>query len=223
MKFHLLPILGVLAMASAHGQTVKPGTINPLLFEASITTENAPTQVNLPNGAKRKTYTTSTVRFLNRDILEAMRVASLLDGTIVGWSLNRVASPNGVGNIYALKNGKTAVAVPANLLTQPVNQGTATTGNEIVPATGATKPNLVRKAYATISVRNGAGSAAGTQTLKFATVGSGSSATIVATQMDNFAVTGKSGTGTGIVSGNYRTQRTLLANLTPFFPGATVP
>jgi hypothetical protein len=223
MKFHILPILGVLATASAHGQAVKPGTINPLLFEASITTENAPTQVNLPGGAKRKTYTVSTVRFVNRDILEAMRVASLLDGTIVGWSLNRAASANGTGNIYALKNGKTAVAVPANLLTQPVNQGTATTGNEVVPATGPTKPNLVRKAYATLNVRNGASSATGTQILKFATVGTGASATIVATQTDNFAVAGKSGTGTGIISGTYRTQRTLLANLTPFFPGATVP
>jgi hypothetical protein len=223
MKFHILPILGVLAMASAHGQTVKPGTINPLLFEATITTENPPTQVNLPGGAKRKTYTTSSVRFLNRDILEAMRVASLLDGTLVGWTLNRVASANGTGNIYALKPGKTAVAVPATLLTQPVNQGTATTGTEIVPATGPTKPNLIRKAYATLNVRAGASSATGTQTLKSATVNTGSGNTIVATQVDNFSVAGKSGTGVGIINGSYRTQRTLLANLTPFFPGDTVP
>lgn len=225
MKFHILPILGVLAMSNAHGQAVKPGTINPLLFEATITTENAPTEVNIPGGGgKRKTYTTSSVRFLSRDILEAMRVASLLDGTIVGWSLNRVASANGVGNIYALKNGKTAVAVPANLLTQPVNQGTATTGNEVVPTTGATKPNLIRKAYATLNVRAGASSATGSQTLKFATVKNGATNTIVATQVDNFTVAGKAGgAATGIISGTYRTQRTLLANLTPFFPGATVP
>lgn len=223
MKFHILPILGVLAMANAHGQAVKPGTINPLLFTASITTENAPTQVNLPGGAKRKTYTTSTVRFVNRDILEAMRVASLLDGTIVGWSLNRAASANGTGNIYALKTGKTAVAVPANLLTQPVNQGVATTGTEVVPATGPTKPNLARKVYATLNVRNGASSATGTQILKFATVGTGAAATIVATQTDNLALNGKSGTGVGIISGSYKTQRTLLVNLTPYFPGAAVP
>lgn len=222
MKFHLFSIFGLLAMASAHGQ-VKPGTINPLLFEATITTENAPTLTNLPGGAKRKKYTTSAVRLINRDILEAMRVGSLLDGTLVGWTLNRAASANGTGNIYALKAGKTAVAVPANLLTQPAVQGTATTGTESVPATGASKPNLTRKAYATLNVRQGASSATGTQVLKSATVKTGTTNTVVATQTDNFSVTGKSGTGVGIISGSYRTSRTQLVNLTPFFPGVTVP
>ena len=224
MKFLILPITGMLAMASAHGQaTVKPGSVNPLLFDATLTTENAPTEVTLPGGVKRKKYTTSSVRFVNRDILEAMRVASLLDGQITGWSLYRVASPNGVGNIYALKSGKTAVAVPANLLTQPVNQGTATTGTELVPVTGATKPSRTRTVYATLDVRAGASSATGTQILKFATARVGNESTVVMTRTDNLTVNGRSGTGTGIITGKYRTQRTQLVNLTPFFPGSAVP
>lgn len=227
MKFQVLPILGLLALAGgAHGQqtpAVKAGTINGLLVEATVTTENPPTTVNLPAGAKRKNYTVSNVRLVNRDILEAMRSSSLLDGTLTGWSLNRVASANGTGNIYALKPGKQAVAVPAILLTQPANQGTATTGSEIVPATGTSKPNLSRKVYATLKVRNGDASATGTQTLKSATVKAGTANTTVVTQLDNLKLAGKSGTGTGILTGTYRTKKPLLANLTPFFPGDAVP
>ncbi len=224
MKFTILPIAGLLAMASAHGQnTVKPGTINPLIFEATITTENTPTETNLPGGAKRKKYTTSAVRFGNRDILEAMRVASLLDGTLTGWVLYRAAGANGAGNLYALKAGKTAVAVPANLLTHPANQGTASTGTEVVPATGTGRPNLKRKVYATLNVRAGASSATGTQVLNSAVVNTGGNGTVVITQTDSLTVQGRSGTGTGILTGKYRTQRARIVNLTPFFPGSTVP
>lgn len=222
MKFLAFPLLGLLATATAHAQ-IKPGSVAPLLFEATITTENAPTTSPQPGGAVRKTYTTTSVRFINRDILEAMRVGSLLDGTLQGWTLARVAGVNGVGNIYALKTGKTAVAVPATLLTQPVNQGTATTGNEIVPATGSSKPNLLRRAYATLNVRAGASSASGIQTLKFGTVKDGTTLTIVPTQVENFNVTGKSGTGVGILSGSYRTQRASVGNIIGFFPAATTP
>lgn len=222
MKFLAFPLLGLLATATAHAQ-IKLGSVSPLLFESTITTEKTPTSTPQPGGAVRKTYTTTAVRFINRDILEAMRVGSLLDGTLQGWTLARVAGVNGVGNIYALKNGKTAVAVPATLLTQPVNQGTATTGNEIVPATGASKPNLTRRAYATLNVRAGASSAAGTQTLKFANVKSGTTVTVVPTQVENFSITGKSGTGVGIVSGSYRTKGASVGNIIAFFPAATTP
>ena len=222
MKFIAFPLLALLGTAASNAQ-VKPGSINPLLFEATITTEKTPVEQNLPQGAKRRIFSTTAVRFLNRDILEAMRVGSLLDGSIIGWSIARVADANGVGNIYAIKAGKAAVAVPATLLTQPVAQGTATTGSTIVPATGSPRPNLIRKTYATLNVRAGASSAAGTQILKFGTVKVGNATQVIATQVDNFAITGKSNTTTGIVSGTYRTQRPQLANLIVLFPGATVP
>ena len=222
MKSIVFTILGLVGIATAQAQS-KPGSISPLLFESTITTQNTPVDQNLPGGAKRRTFTTTSMRFINRDILEAMRTATLLDGTIAGWTLARIADAAGVGNVYAIKPGKTAVAVPANLLTQPVAQGTATVGNTIIPATGAERPNLIRRTYATLDVRQGASTAAGTQTLKFGTLKIGTTNHVVATQIDNFGVTGKSGTGTGIISGSYRTARPQLTNLIALFPGNTVP
>jgi hypothetical protein len=222
MKSFVFTISALLGIASAQAQS-KPGSISPLVFSATITTQNAPIDQNLPNGAKRRLFTTSAVRFTNREILEGMRAAALLDNSIQGWSLARIANPAGVGNLYAIKQGKTAVAVPATLLTQPAVQGSATTGNSFIPATGAEQPNLVRRSYATLDVRQGASSAAGTQTLKFGNLRIGTTTTVVATQADNFNVYGKSNTGVGIVSGTYRTARPQLANLIALFPGATVP
>lgn len=224
MKILTLPLFALFGLSSAGAQSVKPGTVSPLLFEATITTQNAPTVVNLPGGGgTRSTFTTSAVRLINRDILEAMRVASLLDGTLTGWTLSRLANPAGVGNIYATKAGKAAVAVPANLLTQPVVQGSAATGTVVTPTTGAAKPNLVRRAYSTLDVRGGASSGTGVQVLKWATFRSGTTSTVVATQTDNYSVSGKSGTGTGIVSGSYRVTVPKPADLTTLLPGAAVP
>ncbi|WP_035605662.1 hypothetical protein [Haloferula sp. BvORR071] len=223
-KSIIIPLLGLLGTAAAHAQAApKPGSISPLLFEATITTENAPQDQNLPQGSKRRTFTVNSVRLVNRDILEAMRTAPLLDGTITGWSIARVADANGVGNLYAIKAGKTAVAVPANLLSQPVAQGTATTGSSIIPATGPARPNLIRKTYATMAVKQGSSTAAGTQTIKFGTLKIGTTNHVIQTQIDNFNITGDSFTGQGIIAGTYRTQRPALGNLIALFPGATVP
>lgn len=225
MKSLTLPLFAVLGLASAFGQTVpKPGTIAPVLFESTITTQNAPSVVNLPGGGgTRATQTTSAVRYINRDILEAMRIASLLDGTLTGWTLSRLADPAGTGNLYATKAGKAAVAVPANLLTQPVVEGSATTGSIVTPTTGTPKPNLSRRVYVTLNIRNGASSGFGIQTLKWANFRSGSTTTVVTTQTDNFSVNGKSGTGTGIIAGSYRTQAPKPADLSALLPGAAVP
>lgn len=224
MKFTVFStILGLLGIAASAQAQSKPGSISPLLFESTITTQNAPVDQNLPQGAKRRIFSTTSVRFINRDIIEAMRAATLLDGTILGWTLVRAADANGVGNLYAIKPGKTAVAVPANLLTQPAEQGSATTGSSIIPATGAPRPNLIRRTYATLNVRQGASTAAGTQTLKFGLLQIGTTQHVVATQMDHFGITGKSFTGVGIISGTYRTLRPQVSNLITLFPGATVP
>lgn len=222
MKFLVFPLLGLLGIASANAQA-KPGSLTPLLFEATVTTEKAPVDVNLPNGAKRRVFGTNAVRLVNRDILEAMRIAALLDGSIAGWTLVRAADAANAGNIYAVKAGKPAVAVPANLLTQPAVQGTATTGSTIIPATGAQRPNLIRKIYATLNVQNGASSANGTRILKFGTLPIGATNHIIATQVDNFTINGKTATGNGIITGSYRMQRPALGNLNVLFPGATVP
>ena len=224
MKLLIIPLFALAGLSTAGAQSVKPGTIAPLLFEATITTQNAPTVVNLPGGdGTRSTLGTSAVRFLNRDILEAMRVASLLDGTLTGWTLSRLANPAGVGNIYATKAGKAAVAVPANLLTQPVVEGSATTGSIVTPTTGTPKPNLSRRVYVTLNIRNGASSGFGIQTLKWSTFRSGNTSTVVTTQTDNFSLSGKSGTGTGIISGSFRTVSPKPTDLSILLPGAAVP
>jgi hypothetical protein len=222
MKFAIFPLLGLFGIATASAQS-KPGSITPLLFEATVTTEKATVDVPMPNGAKRRVYGTNTTRLINRDILEAMRIAALLDGNIAGWTLVRAADAANAGNLYAVKPGKTAVAVPANLLTQPAVQGTATTGSTIIPATGAQRPNLVRKIYATLNIQQGASSATGTRTLKFGTLPIGATNHIIATQVDVLTVNGKTATGNGIISGKYRMSRPGLGNLITFFPGATVP
>ncbi|MCW1884564.1 hypothetical protein OKA04_07455 [Luteolibacter flavescens] len=222
MKSFVFPLLAIAGLATAHGQTAKPGTISPVLVEATIITENAPTTGNVQGGV-RKTYTTSSVRFINRDILEAMRVANLLDGTLTGWTIQRLANPSGVGNVYATKPGKTAVAVPATLLTQPVAQGTATTGTEFTPTGGATKPTLFRRVSATLNVKNGASSAFGTQTVKSANFKAGSTTTPVVTITENYNLTGKSGTGVGVLVGSYRVTKAKPADLSALLPGNAVP
>lgn len=223
MKSFVFPLLALAGLATAHGQTVKPGSISPVLFEATITTENPPTTTNVQGGV-RKTFTTSSVRYINRDILETMRVASLLDGTLTGWTIQRLADPNGVGNIYATKAGKAAVLVPAALLTQPVAQGTATTGIEFTPTGGAPKPNLFRRTHANLTVKNGASTGFGSQAIKTGSVRTGTTtSTQVLLMTENFNITGKAGAGTGIVTGSYRTTNSRPADLSTLLPVAAVP
>jgi hypothetical protein len=222
MKPFVFPLLALASLATAYGQTPKPGSSATVLFEATLTTENAPTTTNVQGGV-RKTFTTSSVRYINRDILEAMRVAGLLDGVLTGWTIQRLADPAGVGNIYAAKAGKAAVAVPATLLTQPVAQGTARTGTEFTPTGGATKPSLFSRTYASLNVKNGASSAFGSQTTKSGTFKSGTTLTTVQLLTEVYNVTGKTGTGVGIVTGTYRTTGAKAANLATLLPAPPVP
>lgn len=218
MKSIAMSLFAVLGMAVSHGQSPVPGTTSTVLFESTITTENAPTTVPLPTGGTRSTLSSSAVRFINRDILEAMRIASLLDGTLTGWTISRLATANGVGALYATKPGKVAVPVPANLLSQPVNQGTASSGTIVAPASGAPKPNVIRRAYATLNVRNGPSSASGTQVLKWTTFRAGATTAVVESRTDTFTVTGRSATGVGIIAGSYRVTSPKPVNLAPLLP-----
>ena len=217
MKSFVYPLIAVAGLATAHAQTARPGSSATVLFEATITTENAPTTANVQGGV-RKTYTTSSVRYINRDILEAMRVGGLLDNVLTGWTIQRLSDPDGEGNIYAVKAGKTAVAVPTTLLTQPVAQGTARTGTEFTPTGQATKPNLFSRTYATLNVKNGATAAFGSQATKSGTFKSGSTSTTVQLLTENYNITGKAGTGVGIVTGSYRTAAPKAVNLAPLLP-----
>jgi hypothetical protein len=221
MKPFVFPLLAIASLATAHGQA-KPGSISPVLFEATITTENPPITTNVQGGV-RKTFTTSSVRYINRDILEAMRVANLLDGTLTGWMIQRLADPTGAGNLYATKAGKAAVAVPANLLTQPVAQGTATTGTEFTPTGGAPRQNLFRRTHANLNVKNGASTGFGSQAVKTGIFKSAATTTQVQLMTENFNVTGKAGTGIGIVTGSYRTINPRPADLSTLLPGVAVP
>jgi hypothetical protein len=217
MKSFVFPLLALAGLSTAHGQAARPGSVSPVLFEATITTENPPTTSNVQGGV-RKTFTTNSVRYINRDILEAMRGANLLDGVLTGWAIQRLSDAAGVGNIYAVKAGKAAVAVPTTLLTQPVAQGTATTGSEFTPTGGAVKPSLFRRAYASLTVKNGASSGFGTQSIKAGTFKSGTTTTQVVLKSENFNVTGKAGTGMGIVTGSYRATNPRAANLATLLP-----
>jgi len=217
MKPFVFPLIALAGLATAHGQTAKPGSISPVLFEATFTTENAPTTTNVQGGV-RKTFTTSSVRYINRDILEAMRQANLLDGVLTGWAIQRLADPAGVGNIYATKAGKAAVAVPATLLTQPVAQGTARTGTEFTPTGGTAKPNLFSRTHASLTVKNGASTGFGSQATKAGTFKSGTTLTTVQLLTENYNVTGKTGTGVGIVTGSYRTTGARAADLSTLLP-----
>ena len=210
MKSFVYPLIAIAGLATAYGQ--QPGSSATVLFEATITTENAPTTANVQGGV-RKTFTTSSVRYINRDILEAMRVGGLLDNVLTGWTIQRLSDPDGVGNIYAVKAGKTAVPVPAILLTQPVAQGTARTGTEFTPTGGTVKPNLFSRTYATLNVKNGATAAFGSQATKSGTFKSGNTTTTVQLLTENYNITGKAGTGVGIVTGSYRTAAPKAINL----------
>ena len=163
------------------------------------------------------------VRFTNREILDAMRVATLLDGTISGWQLARLANPAGVGRLYALKSGKAGVLVPANLLTDPVVTNSAATGVETAATGGSTLTNLNRKVFGTISVRGGSGNVAGSQVLKSSELKLGSTTTLVLNRTDSLTVVGKAAAANSVVTGSYRTQRPTPGDLSPSLPGSTGP
>jgi len=224
MKSIILVTAGVLGAASAYGQTVKPGANAPIAVSTTVVTEGAPVTQQLPNGGTKKTYAVTSARFTNREILDAMRAANLLDGTISGWVLTRFTNANDVGNIYAAKQGKAAVAVPTSLLTQPVVQGKADSGTLTKNTSNSPElPSLTRRAYATLTFKGGAGSAIGTQTLKSATLKIGDSSNTVIARTETFDLSGKAATGNAIYTGTYKVQGANPINLTPFFPGAAVP
>ncbi|OYV07112.1 MAG: hypothetical protein CFE26_02760 [Verrucomicrobiales bacterium VVV1] len=222
MKPAFLLLTGLLAAAPLHAQTTKPGTASLVFFDSVITTQATPV-VTPVTGGTRTSYSSTAVRFSNREILDAMRVASLLDGTIAGWQLGRLANPAGVGRLYALKSGKAGVLVPANLLTEPVVTNSAATGAESTATGGATLTNLNRKVFGTVNVRGGAGNVAGSQVLRSTELKLGSTTTLVQNRGDTFTVIGKAATATSVVSGNYQTLRSTPGDLAPYLPGSTVP
>lgn len=213
---------GLLSAASLHAQTAKPGTASLVTFDSTITTQNTPV-VTPVTGGSRTTYSSVSVRFTNREILDAMRAATLLDGTITGWQLGRLANPAGVGHLYALKSGKAAVQVPANLLTEPVVTNSAATGTETTATGGATLTNLTRKVFGTVNVRGGTGNVVGSQVLKSSSLKLGSTTTLVLNRGESLTVIGKGASANSVVTGTYRTQRSTPGDLSTYLPGATVP
>ncbi len=223
VKPAFLLLTGLLAAAPLHAQTTpKPGTATLVTFDSVITTQATPV-VTPVTGGTRTTYSSTSVRFTNREILDAMRAATLLDGTITGWQLARLANPAGVGRLYALKAGKAGVLVPANLLTEPVITNSASTGTETVATGGATLTNQNRKVVGTISVRGGNGNVGGGQVLKSSELKLGTTTTLVVNRSESFSVVGKASSANSVVTGTYRTQRTTPGDLAPYLPGSTVP
>ncbi|MGC4015938.1 MAG: hypothetical protein QM755_15645 [Luteolibacter sp.] len=224
MKSFILVSAGVLAAASAHAQAVKPGSNAPVTVSATVVTEGAPVVQQLPNGGNKKTYAVTSVRFTNREILDVMRASNLLDGSVSGWIITRFTNANDVGNLYAAKQGKAAVAVPVSLLTQPVVQSKADSGTTTKNTSNSAElPSLTRRAYSTFSFNGGAGSATGTLNIKSAVLKVGDSSNTVLTRTESYDFTGKAATGNAIYTGTYKIQRANPFNLAPFFPGSTTP
>lgn len=241
----ILPCLGLLALATANAQTTtpKPGTVAPAVLQATLVNENAPANTTVTGGV-RSTYSSATVRISNREILNAMAVATVaaptavppvaaaaarLDGSIAGWSIARVADATGAGKLYAIKAGKAAVAVPAHLLIQPVVTGQARAGTIITPTTGTATVNTTAKAYGTASVLNGTGSVSGTDTLKSAVLKSGTTSSVVLTRTENYTIIGQRSNFTGVtlaagtVNASFRIPRSTPTNLVTLFPGTATP
>ena len=223
MKPAFLLLTGLLAAAPLHAQTTtKPGTATLVSLDSVITTQATPV-VTPVTGGTRTTYSSTSLRFTNREILEAMRAATLLDGTITGWQLARLANPAGVGRLYALKSGKAGVLVPATLLTEPVVTNSASTGTETVATGGATLTNQNRRVFGTISVRGGTGNVGGGQVLKSSELKLGTTTTLVVNRSESFSVVGKASSANSVVTGTFRTQRSTPGDLAPYLPGSTVP
>ncbi|MDB6078777.1 MAG: hypothetical protein JWO82_2524 [Akkermansiaceae bacterium] len=241
----ILPCLGLLALASANAQstpTPKPGTVAPAVLQATIVNETGTT--SSVTGGVRTTYTSATTRISNREILGAMAVATaasptavppvvagpaLLDGSIAGWSIARVADATGAGKLYAIKAGKAAVAVPVHLLIQPVVTGQSRVGTVVVPTTGATTTSTNAKAYGTASVLNGTASVSGTDTLKSAVLKTGTTSTVVLARTENYTIIGQRTNFTGLalaggtVNASFRIPRSTPTNLVTLFPGTATP
>lgn len=217
-----LLLLGLLSAAPLHAQTAKPGTYSPVFFDSVITTQATPVVTPITGGT-RTTYASTSVRFTNREILDAMRAANLLDGTISGWQIARLANPEGVGRLYATKSGKAGVLVPANLLTDPVVTNSAAAGTVATATAGGGLTNLNRRSYGTINVRGGACNVGGSQTLRSSELKIGTTTTLVLNRVDLFSIVGKAATPDSVVTGTYRIQRSAPGNLAPYLPGSTVP
>jgi len=224
MKSSILAFALLAVATTAYGQAAKPGATGPIALQATLVTESAPVLQALPNGGTKKTYAVTSVRYTNREVLDAMRLAALLDGTISGWTLARFTDANDVGNLYAVKSGKTAVAVPTTLLTQPVVQGHADSGTLTKSTANSPElPNLSRRAYVSLTVKGGACTSAGLQNLGAAGLKTGATTTPVITHTESFDIAGKGSSGNSIVTGTYKIQRSVPVNLAPFFPGNAVP
>ena len=72
-------------------------------------------------------------------------------------------------------------------------------------------------------MKNGASTGFGSQAIKTGNFKAGTTTTQVQLKAENFNVTGKSGTGTGIVTGSYRATNPRPADLSVLLPGAAVP
>lgn len=231
----VLSCAGILSLAAASAQTTtptpKPGSIGTVTYSATLTGQNPVTSTTIPGGVRKK-YTATSFRFSNREILLVMAgtgTSGLLDGTIAGWSIVRLAGVTDTGNLYAVKNGKTAVAVPTTLLTQPVVTGVVKTGTVTTPTTGTETNAYTTKAYGTATVQGGLATVSGTQTVKTLSLKIGTATTLVQAHTDSFTVIGqaKLATGatlsTGTINSSYKLQNVKAANLVALLPGTATP
>ena len=138
-------------------------TQSQVFLSASISTQGTSTTTTTTNGSTVVTQHINTVRFGNNEVLAAMISSSLITGKPGDWQLMYLVDSTGNAGFYAQQTGVTPVAVPATLLTLPVNAVTLTGGSTSTSSTGTVTPNTTDFSYASITV-NGLSS---TQTSSF--------------------------------------------------------
>lgn len=222
MKLGIISTISLLLLAHAQAATTKPGTVSKVQFATVITTEGTPTQASVTGGT-RTTYASTSVRFGNRELLTAMNTAKLLDNTITGWSLVRLAGVTNSGNLYAVKTGKAAVAVPANLLTQPTTVASARNGVLLTPTTGTAVPAIKAETFGTLNVKGSAASSYGKQQFAAVKLTSGSTTTVIQTQAQSVKIVGKGASASSVIEGTYSEQKPKAGDLSALLPGNATP
>jgi len=143
-------------------------TQSPVFLAASISTQGTSTTNTNSNGTEVVTQKINTVPFGNREVLAAMISSQLLTGKPSDWQLVYLVDSSGNAGFYAQKSSVTPVAVPATLLTLPVNAVTLNGGTTKTSSTGVVTPNTTELSYSSITV-NGipASGLSNTQTTTF--------------------------------------------------------
>lgn len=201
-----LALAALLPIAHAQESTPRAGHTSTLTLRADISVESV----------TNETYSTTLSRFGNREILAQMLSSNLLDGRLSGWYLGIMGEATGNPKVYAIKKNKPVVEVPESLLTLPTINHRARKGSTANPTTAAPSSTLTQSVQSTFKVKDATVTGFGTQTLQKANFTLGTTTTAVTTWTDTLTFTGPAPSGTGTMTGFYRTRTAKRLNVTPY-------